>query len=91
MAAQPNATVASNALTMSEDTSLQHLPANVDGLGAGGGLPLGQHPVHKVLADEALLEGGEVVLSVLDQVGAISLHPVWWEGKGKVFPPLRLN
>ena len=56
---------------MPEDTSFQHLSANVHSLWARGGFSLCEQPVHKLLANEALLVRGEVILAVLDQVRAI--------------------
>ncbi len=69
--------------TMSEDSSLQHLPANVDGLRARGGLSLGQYPVNKLLANKALLVAGEVILAVQDKVRPIPSHPAHRGRKGK--------
>ena len=56
---------------MSEDSSLQQLPPYVNGLRTRGGLSFSQQPVHKLLAHKTLLEAGQVILPVLDEVGAI--------------------
>lgn len=61
-------------LTVSEDSSLQQLPADVNSLRTRGGLPLGQEPVHEVLPHKTLLVGGEVVLPILDEVRPITFH-----------------
>ena len=61
---------------MLKDTGLQQSSAKVYGLWTRRSLAPSQQPINKLTTDKALLEGGEMVASVLDQVGSIAPQSV---------------
>lgn len=61
---------------MLKDTGLQQPSAKVYGLWTRGSLTPSQQPINKLTTDKALLEGGEMVTSILDQVGSITPQSV---------------
>ena len=69
---------------MSEDAGIEQLFPNVHGLYPGTGLSPRDEPVDKLSRHKRALVGGEVVLAILDQVGAVIAQSAAMRDTGQV-------